>query len=67
MNYDRASKGNQAGIKAVKEGSDPLERHTFMIPKSMAKILEKIVYESKKKTNKSELVREAIRGKYITS
>lgn len=55
------------GIAIVTSGVDPLERHTFMIPKSMAKMLEKIVYESKIKTNKSELVREAIKSKYLTS
>ncbi len=62
--FERATKGNQAGIAEVIKHFDPLERHTFMINKSTAELLDKLVYESKEKTNKSKLVREALRGAY---
>ncbi len=65
MKFDRAGQGNKEGIKIVQEASDPLERHTFMIPKSMIKRLETLVFNSKKKTNKSKLVREALENSYL--
>ena len=57
--------GNTEGFEAGVNALDPLERHTFMIRKSMIKTLETLVYNSKVKTNKSELVREALKSSYL--
>jgi hypothetical protein len=62
--FKRAGKGNQAGIAEVIKHFDPLERHTFMINKSTAELLEKLVFESEEKTNKSKLVRQALEKAY---
>jgi len=62
--FERATRGNQAGIKAVTEVFDPLERHTFMIRKSTIELLEKLVFDATEKTNKSKLVREALKIAY---
>lgn len=62
--FDRAGNGNQAGISEVIKHFDPLERHTFMIHKSTIELLEKMVFESKEKTNKSKLVRKALQDAY---
>lgn len=67
MAFNRATSGNENGVTDIAKGLDPLERHTFMIPKSMANLLEQLAYESKEKTNKSKLVREALAEKYETS
>ncbi len=58
--------GNTEGPEGGEFALDPLERHTYMIPQSLAKHLEKLVFNSKVKTNKSELVREALKSTYPT-
>lgn len=67
MTFERKSQGNTKGIQDTLRATDPLQRHIFMIPESMAKLLEKMVFESEEKTNKSKLVREAITQQYINS
>jgi hypothetical protein len=62
--FGRAGKGNQEGIAEMIKHFDPLERHTFMIRKSTIELLEKMVFESTEKTNKSKLVRKALQDAY---
>jgi hypothetical protein len=62
--FKRQGKGNEEGIKVMKDGLDPLHRKNFMCSKSLDKVLFDLSTATGGKVSQSEFIRDAITKAY---